>query len=195
MKTKHYADWLRNIHNVRQYDFGPLKTYINEENRLHRDNGPAYISPTTLISYQNGRRHGLSADIWGSQVYYYNGVLIPKKYMTDPDSLTFEEVISHNNSEVRSVGIRIYGFDRMLREERFDILEIEKQTNYMLLKWSPKDPDEAFCLVRVFNGTANEDGSRDIYYLVVPPTMTTVRQAVSWTFYKEEDDYNPTQET
>ena len=65
----------------------------------------------------------------------------------------------------------------------------------MLLKWNAKNDDESFCIVRVFNGTVNPDGTRDIYYLSVPPNMKSVRQAVAWTFYKEEGDYQPVMET
>jgi len=189
-------EWQLKVEKVRsEGEFGPLERCLNEEGRLHRDGGPAYISPTTLMSYQDGKRHGLSVDIWGSSVYFYDDVMIPPSYMTNPEDLVFEKVITHKNSEVRSVGMRIYGFDKMLDEERFDVLEIEKDTNYMLLKWEAKDPDESFCLVRVFNGTKNPDGTRDIYYLMVPPNMKNVREAVSWTFYKDADEYSPTQET
>ena len=196
MSANPYKKWMNLISFIKKdYEFGSLKTYRNEEGRLHRDDGPAYISPTTLISYQNGNRHGISIDIWGTINYYFNGILVPSKYMTRPEKLGFEEVISNSNAEVRAVGIRIYGFDRMLNEDRFDVLEIEKDTNYMLLKWNAKDPDESFCLVRVFNGTLNEDGTRNIYYLTVPPDVKSVREAVAWTFYKKTEDYHPVVET
>lgn len=195
MKKKH-EEWVKQVKQVnRDNKFGPLKMYRNEEGALHRDNAPAYVSPTTLISYTNGNRHGISCDIWGSVTYYFDDVLIPKDYILNPEGLKFEDVIQHPNAEVRSVGIRAYGFQRMLDEERFDVVEIEKDTNYMLLKWAAQDPDESFCIVRVFNGTVNDDGSRDTYYLVVPPSMTTVREAVAWTFYKEADEYDPVCET
>ena len=83
----------------------------------------------------------------------------------------------------------------MLNEDLFDVIEIEKKTNYILLKWNAKNEDESFCLVRVFNGTINFDGTRDVYYLTVPPNMKSVREAVAWTFYKDKKDYNPVMET
>lgn len=190
-----YKDWIRHIYQIREdNEFGDIKRYYNEEGRLHRDDGPAYVSPTTLIWYRNGRRHGKSCDIWGSTSYFFDDVSVPKHFVTNPESLTFDEVINHFNSEVRAVGIRLYGFERMLREERFEVVEIDSHGR-MLLKWNAKNSDESFCLVRVFNGTINSDGTRDIYYLTVPPTMKTAQEAVAWTFYKDANDYAPIEET
>ena len=194
-KTK-MKDWIKHVYLLREeYHFGPIERYTNEEGRLHRDGGPAYISPTTISYYIDGRRHGVSCDIWGSKSFFYEGISVPKKYIEKPESLTFKEIINHPNVEVRSVGMRIYGFERMLQENLLDVIEIEKDTNYMLLKWNAKDEEESFCLVRVFNSTLNHDGSRDTFYLCVPPNMESVRQAVAWTFYKEADEYNPIEET
>jgi len=191
-----YQDWMKYVKQIRtDNQFGSLKEYKNEEGRLHRDNAPAYISPTTLISYRNGLRHGVCYDIWGSKTYYFDDVLVPNKYLEQTDQLTIEEIITNPNAEVRAVGVRIYGFERLLREERFKVVEIEQSTNYMLLLWEGKSADDSFCVVRVFNSTTNPDGTVDTYYLTVPPNMKTVREAVAWTFYKEADEYCPVQET
>ena len=189
-------NWIKHVYLLREeHEFGELEFYRNEEGRLHRDGAPAYISPTTIAYYQNGRRHGVTCDIWGSTTYYYEGVMVPSKYILSPESLTIKEILKNPNVEVRSVGLRVYGFERMLSEKLLKVIEVEKSTNYMLLKWEDKDSDESFYLVRVFNSTPEEDGTFDTFYLTVPPDMKTVRQAVAWTFYKEADEYNPVHET
>ena len=191
-----YKDWIKHVKNIKtEYEFGPIQSFKNPDGRLHRDVGPAYISPTCLIHYRDGNRHGLSVDIWGSKLYYFDDVMVPSYYITDPDKLTIEDVLNNPNAEVRAVGVRVYGFERMLQEERLKVLEIEKETGYMLLKWDGSDVDDAFCLVRVINSTPNPDGTRSIYYLTTPPDMKTVREAVAWTFYKDADEYVPAQET
>jgi hypothetical protein len=193
---KKHKNWMKKIEKVKANpNFGPLQEFKNEEGRYHRDDAPAYISPTTLISYQDGRKHGVCMDIWGSETYFYEDVMIPPSYMLHPEKLKFEDLLKHPNSEVRAVGLKIYGFERMLNEDLLTVVEIEKDTNYMLLKWEADNLEESFGLVRVFNGTVNADGTRDIYYLIVPPNMRNVREAVAWTFYKEPDEYSPVVET
>jgi len=44
--------------------------------------------------------------------------------------------------------------------------------------------------VKVLNAT-QEDGKNKVYYLKVPHRMQTAKEAVAWTFSKEEDDYHP----
>jgi hypothetical protein len=194
--NKKYKDWIRHVYIQRENnEFGKLTLYRNEEGRLHRDNGPAYVSPTTLIHYRNGLRHGKTCDVWGSITYFFDGVRVPKRYVTNPENLTFDEVLTHSNAEVRAIGIRIYGFERMLREERFEVIHIDSKKERMLLKFNAKDLDESFCVVRVFNSTLELNGDRNIYYLMVPPNMKTCQEAVAWTFYKKADDYQPVVET
>ena len=45
-------------------------------------------------------------------------------------------------------------------------------------------------LVEVVNATAERDGTYRRYFLRVPPTMRTAREAVAWTFgFDKTDDY------
>ena len=52
--------------------------------------------------------------------------------------------------------------------------------------------DEDIAMVEVKNSTAEPDGTFRTYYLRVPPTVQTPREAVAWTFHLEPDDYVPT---
>ncbi len=56
-----------------------IVTIKNEEGRLHADNEPAWRSPTRIIWYRDGRKHGIDADIHGSITYYYENIRIPPK--------------------------------------------------------------------------------------------------------------------
>jgi len=191
-----YTDWMRHIAKVKkEQPFGPLQQFRNEEGRLHRDDGPAYISPTAIVSYQNGNKHGLSCTIYGTIIHYWDDVAIPTHYVENPEELQLDEVIAHPNVEVRAVGLRIIGFERLLREEKLDVVDIDKDSNRMLLKWNAPNSDESFCIVRVLNATVNHDGTRDTYFLMVPPDMKTCQEAVAWTFRETSETYAPAQES
>jgi hypothetical protein len=177
-----------------EYPFGPIQRFTNEEGNLHKDDGPAYITPTRITWYKNGRKHGLDADKWGSISYYYEGVRIPPHFYTKPDSLTITEVLAHPNTEVRYVGIKIVGMDRVLDSENTTIIHKDKNKNQILFQIKGIF-GEPVSYVKVVNSTQEPDGTYKDYYLCVPPTVKTCQQAVAWTFRLEEQEYQPEQET
>ncbi len=177
-----------------EYPFGPITRFTNEEGNLHKDDGPAYITPTRITWYRNGKKHGLDADKWGSISYYYEGVRIPPHFYTKPDSLTITEVLAHPNTEVRYVGIKIVGMDRVLDSENTTIIHKDKQKNQILFQIKGIF-EEPVSYVKVVNSTQEPDGTYKDYYLCVPPTVKTCQQAVAWTFRLEEQEYQPEQET
>lgn len=190
-----FEKWLKRIKFVAgEFPFGPLKEYRNETGRLHRDDGPAYISPHRCIHYQDGRKHGIDVDKWGSMTFFFEGIMVPRKYVMDPENISFEEVMSMPNQEVKYAGIRLYGFDRMLEEDRFNIIDEDEETGMLLLEYTGVFSDP-IRVVSVFNSTPEPDGSVKRYFLNVPPDMKTAKQAVAWTFRKEEGEYAPSQET
>jgi len=174
-----------------------IKTIRNEVNNLHADHEPAWRSPTRIIWYQDGRKHGVDADRFGSIHYYYENIRIPPKYhqaISNPELLTLEEVLKNPNQEVRYVGMRIVGFDRVMQSKNCKIIHKDESTDQILFEIKGVF-DEPIKYVRVWNSTPEIDGSFKPYYLSVPPEMKRCRQAVAWTFRKEEKDYNPSQET
>jgi hypothetical protein len=50
-------------------------------------------------------------------------------------------------------------------------------------------------MVEVVNSTPEPDGSRKTYFLRVPPTIETAREAVAWTFGLGAVDYRPAVES
>ena len=177
-----------------EYPFGPIQRFTNEEGNLHKDDGPAYITPTRITWYRNGRKHGLDADKWGSISYYYEGVRIPPHFYTKPESLSITEVLAHTNTVVRYVGIKIVGMDRVLESNRTTIIHKDEQKNQILFQIKGIF-EEPVSYVKVVNSTQEPDGTYKDYYLCVPPDMKTCQQAVAWTFRLEEQEYQPGQET
>jgi len=200
------AKWESRVNGIqRLYPFGLLAFKRDGDGRLHSDDGPAYISPLRCIWYQEGKKHGLDVDAFGSTCFYFENILVPPRFIRDPDSLTFEEVIGHENTEIRYVGIKIYGFDRMRKEERFDVIDTDiaqdgterelLQCDGVFKERSGTSPPERITLIKVTNSTPHPDGSLKDYYLPIPPDMKTCQQAVAWTFRMEPDEYAPSQET
>ena len=190
-----FDKWLKKIEFVAgEFPFGPLQEFRDEIGRLHRDDGPAYISPSRCIHYQEGRKHGIDVDKWGSMTFFFEGIMVPRKYVMDPENISFDEVIEMPNQEVRYAGIRLYGFDRMLEEDRFVVIDEDESTGMLLLEQKGIFSDPLRVL-SVFNSTPEPDGTRKRYFLNVPPNMETAKQAVAWTFRKEESEYAPAQET
>lgn len=168
---------------------------------LHADNEPAYKSKLTEAWYRNGKRHGLTKDAWGTVCYFYKGVLVPKKYIVSPEKLTLKEVVGEPNTELRRIALEVHGIDR-IEEEAAEIVDEDKSGQRLLkIEFKGKVDKEdrvatpAFMFVKVFNSTAEPDGSFKTYYLCVPPEMKRVKEAIAWTFRCEEKEYNPIHET
>jgi hypothetical protein len=172
----------------------------NEDGNLHADNQPARRTPTKITWYQNGRKHGIDADIFGTIFYYYENIRIPLKYhqaINNPDILTIKEVFSNENAELRYVGMKIVGFEKVMKHKNTKIIHTDKKNNQVLFSISGifEDP---ISYVKVVNSTAEPDGSYKNYYLCVPPVtqgIKTCAAAVAWTFRMTEKEYCPSQET
>lgn len=195
MKNKGFDAWVARLNWFKdEYPFGPIRKFTNEEGRLHRDDGPAYITPTRITWYKDGRKHGMDADKYGSLFYYYENIRVPPHYITNPESLTLQEVLAHVNTEVRFVGMKIVGMDKVMNDKKTKIIHRDEEKGQVLfqIKGIFQDP---VCYVKVVNSTQEPDGTFKDYYLCVPPDVKTCKQAVAWTFRLEEQEYQPGQET
>jgi YHS domain-containing protein len=195
MKNSGYEAWKARLEFFnKEYPFGPIQKFTNEEGRLHRDDGPAYISPTRICWYKDGRKHGIDADKFGSVSFYYENIRIPPKFYYKPEELTLFEVLAHANTEVRFVGMKIIGMDKVLKHKNTKIVHKDDSKGQVLFKIHGIFNDPV-CYVKVVNSTAELDGTYKNYYLCVPPHMKTCQEAVAWTFRLEADEYVPQQET
>ncbi len=175
-----------------------IVTRRDDAGRLHCDDGPAYLAPARVTFFRHGRRHGLDADWHGTIHHYHEGVRIPASFhaeLVSPGRLTVEEVLSHQNLEVRMAGIRILGPGRVLCSRRARIVDRCSRTGMVLFKVRGFSESSPVRFLRVVNSTPEPDGSRKDYFLCVPPDMQTCAEAVAWTFGMGASDYNPRQET
>jgi len=192
--SKEFKAWQKRIQFITaEYDFGPFTEFRNEEGRLHRDGGPAYISPTRCIDYQDGRRHGLFVDIYGTISYYFENIMVPRKFILSPESITVEEVFAQSNTEIRYAALKIFGYDNIMNSKYYRHIHSDKETGAELFEVKGIF-DDPMSIVKVINGTPERNGEYKHYFLQVPPEMRTCAEAIAWTFYKTAADYQPSQE-
>ena len=105
-----------------------------------------------------------------------------------PETLTAAEALAERNVEVRRVMVERIGHDRFVLET--GARPIHEDPTGRLYRIDVPD-DEPVVLVHVENATPEPDGSIRRFLLRVPPSITTARAAVAWTFDLEPDAYRP----
>jgi hypothetical protein len=114
-------------------------------------------------------------------------VQVPAPAVESPESLDLAAILRDVNLERRRVLLERFGFDRILASGRARTLHAEGDRVLIRLELPG---DEPMVLVGV---TCPSTGRR--YVLRVPPTITTCREAVAWTFDQSAETYDPLTET
>ncbi|MDQ3573648.1 MAG: hypothetical protein M3404_01805, partial [Actinomycetota bacterium] len=109
-----------------------------------------------------------------------------------PETLTPAQITDEANVEVRRVMLDRFGADRYLRESGAEKVHSDDWGTL----WRARVPDdEDLVMVEVVNSTPEPDGSSKDYWLRVPPSCNSARQAVAWTFGESADTYAPAVQT
>lgn len=185
---------LREIRDVVSFTDGEIVTLRNEEGHLHSETMPAYRSRTQVTWYRDGVKHGMDVDYWKSINYYWRGIHIPEWMFMEREDLDLDRVLLHENTEVRCVGLEMYGYERLENENKLNVIDIGKDEMILYSYETQHLPMKIF-IIRLKNSTAEPDGSYKFYYLTVPPDMKTCKEAVAWTFNRQPSEYDPVLET
>jgi hypothetical protein len=140
---------------------------------LHNDDGPAVV-------YVNG------ACVWA-----IDGVLVDREVVEAPETLDPMLALQHPNVEVRRVLADRIGYEAIIAASGIRPTGADETGTLWHLP-AVDEWEEPLALVEVENSTFEDDGSRKRYFLRVPPTCRTPREAIAWTFGLESDAYNPT---
>ena len=156
----------------------PLVARTDDRGRLHGEQGPA-------LAWSDG------LEIWA-----WHGVRVDANVVMEPDSITVKSIDGEPNIERRRVLVERFGEERLVREGGATLAD-EDETGrlwrrVMASSW-PRDEDVV--VVEVVNSTPEPDGSRRTYFLRVPPTTQTAREAVALTFSLRSEEYRPSTET
>jgi len=142
--------------------------------QLHAEHGPA-------ISWPGGPSR-----------WFWGGVEVPRHVIEEPSLITTQEILTERNAEVRRVLIERYTPGRFLDDVK--AAPIHQDEFGTLYRVSMLD-GEPLVMVKLLNSTPEPDGSRKVYFLRVPPDITTARAAVAWTFGLRAEEYQPRIET
>jgi hypothetical protein len=141
----------------------PLYVKMDDQNRLHSENGPA-------IEYPDG-----------FTVHSWHGVRVPGNWIEDKSSLTPEMALKEENMERRRAACEILGWANIL--DRLDCKVLDEDPDPMigtLLEVNiPDIGREKFLKVQC--------GTGRIFAIPVPPDMTTALSANAWTYDIEPD--------
>jgi hypothetical protein len=143
------------------------------QGRFHCEDGPALAYPNSFA------------------MYAWHGVRVPANVIEQPDTMTVNQINDERNLEVRRVMIERYGENRYLEDS--SVIVHQDETGILYRRESSLG--EPVVMIKVINSTPEPDGSFKAYYLRVPPTMQTAREAVAWTFGLTAEAYQPMIET
>ena len=138
--------------------------------RLHREDGPAYISAdeSTKRWYIDGRLHRENgpAIVSSDKIQYFlQGVNVPEISVMNPESQDINEMLKHENLEVKRICIERYGWEKMLTKGVAKIIDenrndIEQTTEFLCDLHS----------MRLFVGAC--PSTARIFVMQVPETVT-----------------------
>jgi hypothetical protein len=146
----------------------------------------------------------LESDV--ANLYFWHGVRVPAFVIATPDRITIAHIDQEPNAEVRRVMIERYRHGEDIHAAAAFIrhaggVRLDHDERYGTL-WRRNIPgnehtpgDEPIVMIEVVNRTREPDGRFKRYWLRVPPTMRTAREAVAWTFNMRAEQYGPEIET
>lgn len=176
-----------------------MELYRNQSNNLHREDGPAVLTPHMLVWVVNGKPHRANGpafmSINGTRKHYWKGIFIESEYWNKKDSMSASEIFKIRNVEVRRCLIEMIGYEKFLKRAEAEIVEEDVKTGAILYKVPMPEDDEGepLVVVKVLDGTPVRDETgefvRKQYFIRVPPDTDTCAKAIAWTFEMTPEEY------
>lgn len=141
---------------------------IDADRRLHSETGPAMAF----------------ADGW--QLFYIHGIRVKPHVVLNPETISVKEVDDERNVELRRILLDRMGWDRYIAESEAEIIDVDPSDLGGTLYRRSFPDDEPLVMVKVLDPSTDRR-----YFLRVPPTITTAREAVAWTFGRDARSYAP----
>jgi hypothetical protein len=147
--------------------------------------------PTLIRRDAGGRLHAADAPAlrFGTdcEVYAWKGILVPARLIERPELIDVRAIETAHDPQIRRCMIDIMTPQRFV-EAGGAYRAMEDETGIL---WRQRWRWEAWAAVEVVNGTPEPDGTYKRYFLQVPPTVRTPREAVAWTYGLSERQYRP----
>lgn len=139
----------------------------------------------------SGETAAIESDI--ERLYFWHGILVPAFVIVRPEWITLEHIQQEENAEVRRVMMERYGYERYIADVG---AKREQGDDYGDLYRVARADDSDVVMIRVINSTPELDGSSKEYWLRVPPSVTSAREGVAWSFSIDApDQYAPLVQT
>ena len=148
-----------------------LALHRDDQFRFHCVNGPA-------IQYKDEY-----------ESYFWHNTRVPASAING--EVNVDLISNERNLEVMRVLLERYGIERYLVESGAVCFH-EDDTGSL---YRMEKEHDTLAFVGVTNSTPEVDGTFKRYFLQVPPTVGTAREAVAWTFNMSANDYRPIVET
>lgn len=147
-----------------------------ESGRIHNAQGPAVVWPDA------------------PDEYYLEGIRVEPEVVNEPERIP-GLFLKTANAEARRVMANHYGHEKLMRRIGKPVQEDEYGKLWRLIFGPAEQSWADISMVEVRNSTPEPDGSRRVYFLRVPPTMRTAKEAVAWSFGMNEKEYEPVVQT
>jgi hypothetical protein len=163
------ATWIIPHEDVCWLSDRPDRLELDANARLHCANGPA-------LSYADG---------WSA--YAWKGVIVPAWIIRRPELINVRNIGTAIDPQVRRCMIEILTPARFIAEG--GACRVSQDETGVL--WRQRWRWEAWAAVEVINGSPEPDGTHKHYFLQVPATVRSAREAVAWTYGLTEHRYRP----
>ncbi|MBS1954835.1 MAG: hypothetical protein JST89_11655 [Cyanobacteria bacterium SZAS-4] len=149
--------------------------------------------PTHFNTDEGGRLHGdgQPSQQWkdGWKLYHWHGVRVSRQFAEEFDTITYNDIESESNLEIRRLMLERYGVKRFLID--VGAQEVQRDECGILYRHTIHEALEPVVMVEVTNSTSEPDGTYKKYFLRVPPHITTAKAGIAWTFNLDNNEYSP----
>lgn len=148
-----YCSWVLYDDDTIYISDAPTSIKMDEQGRTHNENGPA-------IEYPDG-----------FSVYSWHGNRVPKAWIMNPESLGADELLKHENVELRRVACEIVGWAKVLESLSYVVLDEDgdPEIGSLLEVDIPEIGKEKFLKVQC--------GTNRTFAIPVPPEAKTALEA------------------
>ena len=138
-------------------------------------------------AYENGQKVGKAKENYRN-AYYIRGVKVSRAlFYIHPDKISVEKVINERNIQLKTALLEKIGYEKVLKKLKATELSQDLKGNKLYSVQMPREEgssaDRHMNLLQVKCPSTNAQ-----YVLRVPPNITSISNALQWTFGVQVDD-------
>jgi len=150
----------------------PLKIILAGDGNLHSEKEYAIEYP----------------DHWG--IFALHGAAVPRSLARFAGNMRVQDIEAERNLEIRHQMIDMYGIEQFIQDSGAEV--VQEDSCGILYRKTLVD-EEPIVMARVVNSTPELDGTYTCKecFLRVPPHISSVLEAIDWSFGKDARNYSP----